>query len=95
MRVDLYAKIRRGRKRQAIGRLSYGGGSRGPDHLVEYPAAGGEFGHDLVTLSPRPLGRRRKSLWRKAARVAELADALDLGAHLLRKHPSPNLAVSP
>jgi len=42
MTMDIYAKVRGGTKRQAIARLSYGVGSRSPDHLVEFPTGAAE-----------------------------------------------------
>ncbi len=36
MTMELYAKVRRGTARQAVGRLSYGAGSQAPDHVVEF-----------------------------------------------------------
>ncbi len=38
MTMKLYARIRTGTKRQAVGRLSYGRGVKKPDHLIDFPA---------------------------------------------------------
>ncbi len=48
MTLKLYAKIHRGTKRDAIGRLSYGAGVVAPDHLIEFPASPAA-GHKMVT----------------------------------------------
>jgi integrase len=52
MTMRLYAKIRHQSKRQAIGRLRYGGGAQAPEHVVELPAKDGltvQDGHKSVT----------------------------------------------
>jgi integrase len=47
--MKLYARIRKGTKRQAMGRLSYGKGAAAPAHLVEFP--GGKSGHKTSTIA--------------------------------------------
>ncbi len=52
MTMKLYAKVRPQNKRQAVARLSYGGGVTAPAHLIEYPTAGAipvQVGHQSVT----------------------------------------------
>ncbi len=49
--MRLYAKVRRGTKRQAIGRLSYGQGAAAPDHVVAFPG-----GHKMSTVGKTPAG---------------------------------------
>jgi integrase len=52
MTMKLYAKVRPQNKRQAVAKLSYGGGVTAPAHLIEYPAAGAnpvQFGRQPVT----------------------------------------------
>ena len=54
MTMKLYAKVRPQNKRQAVAKLSYGGGVTAPAHLVEFPAAGAktvQVGHQSVTTS--------------------------------------------
>jgi integrase len=54
MTMKLYAKVRPQNKRQAVARLSYGGGVTAPAHLVEFPAPAADpvqFGHQLDTAS--------------------------------------------
>ena len=45
--MKLYTKLRRGTKRQAVGRLSYGAGASAPEHLLEFPNR-----HKTVTTGP-------------------------------------------
>lgn len=52
MTMNLYAKIRSGTKRQAVGCLSYGSGSSGPDHVVQFPSDGRRVGHKMPTVAP-------------------------------------------
>jgi len=47
--MKLYTKLRKGTKRQAVGRLSYGRGARTPEHLLEFPN-----GHKTVTTESEP-----------------------------------------
>jgi hypothetical protein len=54
MTMKLYAKVRPQNKRQAVARLSYGGGVTAPAHLVGFPAPAPEavrFGHQPGTTS--------------------------------------------
>jgi integrase len=41
MTMKTYTKIRGQRKRQGIGRLSYGSGAQAPGHVIELPQAAG------------------------------------------------------
>lgn len=50
MTMGLYAKIHRGTKRQALGRLSYGSGVQVPDHVVEFPHRD-QLGHKMSTVA--------------------------------------------
>ncbi|MHC4407252.1 MAG: tyrosine-type recombinase/integrase [Planctomycetota bacterium] len=50
MTMNLYAKIHTGTKRQAIGRLSYGAGTKAPDYVVELPARA-KRGHKMSTVA--------------------------------------------
>jgi site-specific recombinase XerD len=50
MTMDLYAKIRTGTTRQAVGRLSYGSGAQAPGHVVEFPAVEVESCHKIPTV---------------------------------------------
>ncbi len=51
MTMKLYAKVRPQNKRQAVGRLSYGGGVVAPGHILEYPTGSNPLpiGHQSVT----------------------------------------------
>ena len=49
MTMAIYAKVRRGTKRQAVGRLSFGRGAESPDHLVELPQKS-KSGHKMSTV---------------------------------------------
>ena len=44
MTMKLYAKVRPQNKRQAVARLSYGGGVDGAGHILRVPARGRESG---------------------------------------------------
>ena len=44
MTMKIYAKVHGQTKRQALGKLPYGKGASGPEHLIPV-----QFGHQLVT----------------------------------------------
>jgi hypothetical protein len=52
MTMKIYAKVRAGTKRQALGRLSYGAGVKTPEHVMELSATReGELSGDRVSAS--------------------------------------------
>jgi hypothetical protein len=54
--MELYAKVRAGSTREAIGRLSYGCGVQAPAHLVEFPTVQAEGNHHNSSTTPQKPG---------------------------------------
>lgn len=65
--MRLYAKVRRGTKRQAVGRLSYGRGVQAPAHLIEFPNGANDPTthtgvHKMSTTGSGPDGRQAQAV---------------------------------